>query len=1041
MAQITSAESICSAALEKASPQERAAYLDQACGNDIDLRSRVESLLEIANVREAAGPNAILDYQRPENPGTHIGPYKLLQEIGEGGMGIVYMADQEKPVRRRVALKIIKPGMDTGLVIARFEAERQALAMMDHQNIAHVLDAGTTESGKPYFVMELVHGVPFTKYCDDNHLTPRQRIELFVPVCHAVQHAHQKGIIHRDLKPSNVLVCLYDGQPVPKIIDFGVAKATEQRLTERTLFTQFGAIVGTVEYMSPEQAEISHLGVDTRSDIYSLGVMLFELLTGTTPLERRRLREAGHAEVMRLIREEEPPKPSTRLSRSGDSLARISAQRGTDPGKLTKLVRGELDWIVMKCLEKDRTRRYGTATALADDISHYLADEPVLACPPSAGYRLRKSLRRNKGPATAAALVLIVLIAGMIGTTLGLVQSRQEEAKAKASQEDALQKEAQARAAEADMRTVLEFFQGTVLAAARPKGQEGGLGIDATIRAAVDAAEPQIADKFRDKPLVEAAICQTLGRTYFHQGEYARASAQFERALQLRRANLGLQHPDTVQSMTSLGSAYVEAGRPNDALPLHELAVKLSKAMLGPEHQDTLSSRLYLAWAYRVAGHPENGVPLLEDTLKLSKAKLGAEHPQTLETMNTLALLYQAAGRFNEALPLYEETLRLRKAKLGPEHQDTLNTMGGLASGYQAAGRFKEALPLLEETLKLSKAKLGVEHPNTLESMRNLAWVLQAVGRVDDALPLLEEALKLSKAKLGDEHRYTLSTGIQLARAYQAVGRNNDALLLWEKNLPALRKATKANPTNAMVYSNLGNALLNLRELAEAEAAFHKAIELKPDLALAYSYLSVALRDQNKLAEAKAAYRKAIELQPHDADLHHKVSWLLSTSPDARFRDSALAVQLGKKAVELVPENGIFWTTLGVAQYRAGSQRDAIAALEKSMQLRNGGDAKAWFFLAMAHWQLGDKVQARKWYDQAARWTDKHQPQDEELSRFRSEAGELLEVGTKSGNRSTGSAGLGLALVAEYARVLNLTLTPSLNRGTKRFNLCVGFSQ
>ena len=303
-------------------------------------------------------------------------------------MGAVFMAEQTHPVRRKVALKVIKPGMDSEQVIARFEAERQALAMMDHVNIARVFDGGATESGRPYFVMELVHGVPITKYCDDNHLTPRERLELFVPVCQAIQHAHQKGIIHRDIKPSNVMVALHDGRPVPKVIDFGVAKAIEQRLTERTLFTHFGTMVGTLEYMSPEQAETSAQGVDTRSDIYSLGVLLYELLTGSTPLSRKRVREAGFGEILRMIKEEEPPKPSTRLSDSGETLASISAQRQMEPAKLAKLVRGELDWIVMKTLEKDRNRRYETANAFAADVQRYLNDEPVQACPPSAAVSL-----------------------------------------------------------------------------------------------------------------------------------------------------------------------------------------------------------------------------------------------------------------------------------------------------------------------------------------------------------------------------------------------------------------------------------------------------------------------------------------------------------------------------------------------------------------------------------------------------------------------------------------------------------------------------
>src|SRR3954452_8659809 len=405
----------------KLAPDLWDAYLKEACDGDEALRDRVHNLLvadkEAGSFLEPAVAALAVTNEESvsERPGTVIGPYKLLQQIGVGGMGAVWMAEQTQPVQRKVALKVIKAGMDSQQVVARFEAERQALALMDHVNIARVFDGGTTENGRPYFVMELVHGVPITKYCDDNHLTPRQRLELFVPVCQAIQHAHQKGIIHRDVKPSNVMVTLYDGKPVPKVIDFGVAKATEQTLTERTLFTQYGTLVGTLEYMSPEQAEMSALGVDTRSDIYSLGVLLYELLTGSTPLSRKRVKEAAFAEILRLIREEEPPRPSTRLGDSGEALASISARRRMEPARLTKLVRGELDWIVMKTLEKDRNRRYETASGFAADVQRYLDDEPVQACPPSPWYRLRKVVRRNKRAVLAASLILMALVAGLVG--------------------------------------------------------------------------------------------------------------------------------------------------------------------------------------------------------------------------------------------------------------------------------------------------------------------------------------------------------------------------------------------------------------------------------------------------------------------------------------------------------------------------------------------------------------------------------------------------------------------------------------------------
>ncbi|HKB41837.1 MAG TPA: protein kinase [Gemmataceae bacterium] len=427
-------ESILAAAVELGSEAERHQFVERVCAGDVNLRRRVDELIDnhfrAGNFLESLAPDflATVEELAGARSGSVIGAYKLLEQIGEGGFGVVFLAEQQQPVRRKVALKVIKPGMDTRQVVARFEAERQALALMDHPNIAHILDGGETASGRPYFVMELVRGIPITRFCDENHLPVRERLELFVAVCQAVQHAHQKGIIHRDLKPSNILVTEQDGRPLVKVIDFGIAKALGQQLTEKTLFTNFAQLIGTPLYMSPEQAQMSGLDIDTRSDIYSLGVLFYELLTGTTPFDKERLRVVGYDEMRRIIREEEPPRPSTRLSTLGQAAATVSANRQSDPRRLSQLFRGELDWIVMKCLEKDRNQRYETTNGLTRDIQHYLHDEPVQACPPSAWYRFRKFARRNKRALATSALLGLVLLAacGAVAGSIGWAMSDRE---------------------------------------------------------------------------------------------------------------------------------------------------------------------------------------------------------------------------------------------------------------------------------------------------------------------------------------------------------------------------------------------------------------------------------------------------------------------------------------------------------------------------------------------------------------------------------------------------------------------------------------
>jgi serine/threonine protein kinase len=568
-------------------PDARQAYIEHACVGDPRLQARIESLLRVydrqGNFLESPADEIAAAVQGSgEGPGTQIGPYKLIEKIGEGGFGVVFMAEQYHPVRRKAAVKILKPGMDSKQVVARFEAERQALALMDHPNIAHVLDGGASASGRPYFVMDLVKGIPINKYCDEHHLTLRERLALFVPVCQAVQHAHQKGIIHRDLKPTNVLVAVYDGEPVPKVIDFGVAKALAEPLTERTLVTGVGDIIGTLEYMSPEQAEFNAHDIDTRSDIYSLGVILYEVLTGTTPLTRERIKQAGVAEALRLIREEEPPRPSNRLSNSKDSLASISAQRKLEPTALPRQVRGDLDWIVMKALDKDRARRYATANGLARDIERYLSDEPVEAGPPSAVYRWRKLVRRNQRLLLTAAAVAIFLLVGAAVSFWQAVLAKAAEKQALAERDAkeaarlaegeqrllALKQKERADEEAAVAKAVNEFLQKDLLAQAdianQPAAAQRNKNI--TVRELLDRSASGIKRRFQAQELTEAAIRLTLGRAYRALAEYPQAQTHLERSYTLRKDRLGPNHPDTLTTMHHLAGMYAAAGKYHKSL-------------------------------------------------------------------------------------------------------------------------------------------------------------------------------------------------------------------------------------------------------------------------------------------------------------------------------------------------------------------------------------------------------------------------------------------------------------------------------------------
>jgi non-specific serine/threonine protein kinase/serine/threonine-protein kinase len=693
-------------ALDRA-PDQWSEFLDEACGSDAELRSMTDQLLQshraIGSIHAGAPPPVTGDRPVPaERAGTVIGPYKLLEQIGEGGFGVVYMAEQDRPVKRRIALKVIKPGMDTRQVIARFEAERQALAMMDHPNIAKVFDAGTTEPplsldgrgaggegddlaprsslltphrGRPYFVMELVQGVPITDYCDQCNLTTRERLELFVTVCQAVQHAHQKGVIHRDIKPTNILVAMQDGRPAPKIIDFGVAKAINQQLTEHTLATGYAQIIGTPLYMSPEQAELSPLGVDTRSDIYSLGVLLYELLTGTTPFDKDRLHSVPYDELRRIIREEEPPRPSTKISTLAAGMAdTVAEHRRTDVRRLRQTVHGELDWIVMKALDKDRNRRYEIASGLGRDIERYLNDKPVQACPPSTVYRLRKYVRRHRVPLTFAALLLAA--SGYLAFSNAAIE-RERDAKTMAT----------ARA-----KAISDLFQ-TVLASPARGGRI--MGSQYTVRELLDDYSASLDSQLAGQPDAEAEIRGTIGRTYFYLGLPDRAEPHLQRQIELRR--------------------------------------KLD----GPHHVNLADSLVYYAWNLFAQRRYDEAERQLHEALEIYRQR-GVRGDQLIFALTILKDVFATSGRHDEAEHVIEQAWAAMQGYDELPPQFKIDYCGGFACYFATFGRPEQATEFAHRT-----ALAAERVRNPVESAQTLTGLAIVRLRLEDHLGYREACAKL----------------------------------------------------------------------------------------------------------------------------------------------------------------------------------------------------------------------------------------------------------------------------------------------------------
>ena len=857
-----------------------------------------------------------------ESVGSHIGPYKLLQLIGEGGFGSVFLAEQSEPVKRRVALKIIKLGMDTREVVGRFEQERQALAMMEHPNIAKVLDAGATQTGRPYFVMELVKGEPIVEYCDKQNLSIRDRLGLFAQVCNAVQHAHTKGIIHRDIKPSNILVSVVDGQPSTKVIDFGISKATASQLTERTVFTEHRQLIGTPEYMSPEQAEGS-LDIDTRTDVYSLGVLLYELLTGSTPFGGDSLRSAAYAEIQRIIREVDPPKPSTRLSQSVEKIASVAASRKTEPGKLGTIIRGELDWIVMKALEKDRGRRYETANGLAADVQRYLNGEAVHAAPPGAGYRLRKLARRHRGAVVMGSVVAASLVLGLAGTAwqarkaardrdVALVAGRAEaeqrrEADSQRDRAAAAETEAKARAEElaevaafqssmlsqidvrrageelvADMRSRYSTSLEKDVPESERMGRVAGFGAELARVNATDAAKELINstiikpavravdERFNGQPLVAARLRNTLSEQYRELGMYEEARVQQEQALAIRRRELGPKHPDTAESMNNMGVVLDNMGRSAEAEPLFLVALATRREVLGEDHKSTLVSIGNTGNFYRSRGNFEKAEPLLVASLDGARRTLGNQDRKTLISMNTLGFLYVDRGQMDRAEPLWREAFETGAKSLGPDDPDVLvwqNNLGGL---LQAQNKMDEAEKLMRASLEGHRRVYGEAHPNTVRMMSTLGGHYQKRGMFAQAEELSRGALETMRRRLGNDHPYTIAGMDELSNVLRAKGDLAAAEPLARECVDAARRVLGPEHSETLdAMASLAKLHAAQGKLAEAEDEYNQVLDISaralgpehPATLVVRTNLGGVLVEREKYAQAREFIATTLEIR------------------------------------------------------------------------------------------------------------------------------------------------------------------------------------